>query len=300
MEIHQLRYFVAVAEEKSFSRAAEKVRVAQPSLSQQIQKLESELGQPLFDRLARRVVLTEAGTGFLPYAQRILNELSSAQRYVSDRSETPRGRVCLGILPTIAPFVLEKLLARSAEKFPEVRLSITEDVTDNLLRTVDTGETDLAVISTCRSASGAHLERWAYEPLMAALPKTHALARQRVVSWRELKRETVLILPESHCLSRQIHRSCVQHRVRDQRVDALQLTTLLAMVSAGRGISLVPKMAAGSSAEKSGCVFLPFKGVQPKREINLLRNAQHYQSKAAVAATQVAREVLCDAIGGDE
>jgi len=299
MEIHQLRYFVAVAEEKSFSRAAEKVRVAQPSLSQQIQKLEGELGQPLFDRLARSVILTEAGNGFLPYAQRILNELSSAQRYVSDRSETPSGEVSVGILPTIAPFVVETLLARSAERFPAVRLNIIEDVTDTLVRMVDAGEVDIAVISTCRSANGAHIERWADEPLIAALPKNHRLAERGAIAWRDLHRETVLVLPESHCLSRQIHKSCLQHRVRDKRVGALQLTTLLAMVSAGRGISLVPKMGVNGWREQSGCVFLPFKGVEPKREINLLRNALHYQSKAATAAAEVAREVLCEAISGN-
>jgi LysR family hydrogen peroxide-inducible transcriptional activator len=298
VEIHQLRYFVAVAEEKSFSRAAEKVRVAQPSLSQQIQKLEGELGQPLFDRLARSVILTEAGHGFLPYAQRILNELSSAQRYVSDRGEVPSGDVTLGILPTIAPFIVEGLLARSTERFAGVRLNIIEDVTDNLMRMVDAGEVDLAIISTCRSATGAHVERWADEPLLAALPKHHRLATRGEIAWRDLQRETVLVLPESHCLSRQIHKSCLQHRVRDKRVGALQLTTLLAMVSAGRGVSLVPKMGVKRWGEESGCVFLPFKGVEPKREINLLRNALHYQSKAATAVAEVAREVLCEAIGG--
>jgi LysR family transcriptional regulator, hydrogen peroxide-inducible genes activator len=297
MEIHQLRYFVAVAEEKSFSRAAEKVRVAQPSLSQQIQKLESELGRPLFDRLARSVILTEAGSGFLPYAQRILSELSSAQRYVSDRSDTPSGEVTVGILPTIAPFVVESLLARSAERFPELRLNIVEDVTDSLVKMVDTGEVDIAIISTCRSAAGAHIERWASEPLIAALPKSHRLAGHDAVTWRELQRETVLVLPESHCLSRQIHKWCQQHRLRDKRVGALQLATLLAMVSAGRGISLVPKMGVKKWRTGEECAFLPFKGVEPKREINLLRNSLHYQSKAATVTAEAARQVLCEAIG---
>ena len=298
MEIHQLRYFVAVAEEKSFSRAAEKVRVAQPSLSQQIQKLEAELGQPLFDRLTRRVVLTEAGNGFLPFAHRILNELSSAQRYVSDRSEKPSGEVSIGILPTIAPFVVERLLERCAKRFEAVKLKVVEDVTDNLVRKVEAGEVDLAIISTCRGGAGAHIELWVDEPLMAALPKTHALAKRTEIAWRELHKETVLVLPESNCLSRQIARWCATHRLKQQRVEALQLVTLLAMVSAGGGISLVPKLAKNILDEKTGCVFLPFKGVEPKREINLLRNAQHYQSRAAMAVAEVGREVLCEAIGG--
>lgn len=296
MEIHQLRYFVAVAEEKSFSRAAEKVRVAQPSLSQQIQKLEAELGQPLFDRLARRVVLTEAGVGFLPYAQRILNELSSAQRFVSDRSDDARGDVAVGILPTIAPFIVEHLLSKCWQKYASVRLNVIEDVTENLMRMVDAGEIDLAIISTCRNANGAHVEKCIDEPLVAAVPADHRLGQRDSIGWRELARETVLILPESHCLAQQIQRSCVAHRVRNKRVGALQLSTLLGMVSAGRGISLVPKMAMNKWRDRTGCVFVEFKGVQPKREINLLRNAQHYQSKAAVAVAEVAKKVLNDAV----
>jgi LysR family hydrogen peroxide-inducible transcriptional activator len=296
MEIHQLRYFVAVAEEKSFSRAAEKVRVAQPSLSQQIQKLEAELGQPLFDRLTRKVILTEAGNGFLPYAHRILNELSSAQRFVSDRSDDPRGEVCLGILPTIAPFIVEKLLSECGRRYSTVRVNIIEDVTESMLRMVDSGEIDLAIISTCRNANGGHVEKCIDEPLLAALPMHHPLAKKEKVSWRELVKETVLILPESHCLSQQIQRSCAAHRIRHKRIGALQLSTLLAMVSAGRGISLVPRMSVKKWGERTGCVFREFKGVQPKREINLLRNAQHYQSKAAVSVALIAKEVLTEAI----
>ena len=185
MEIHQLRYFVAVAQEGSFSRAAEKVRVAQPSLSQQIQKLEAELGQPLFDRLARRVNLTEAGHGLLPFAQRILNELSSAQRFVSDRGKAPVGPVKLGVLPTIAPFITRHLVRRTAEELPDVALSVIENVTDELLLLVDRGELDFAIISTCRPGVGsAHraldrgtTARGAAGRTPAGKPKDNCLAR---------------------------------------------------------------------------------------------------------------------------
>ena len=218
---------------------------------------------------------------------------------MSDRDEQPKGEVNLGILPTIAPFMLEALFGRCGERHAGVRLNVVEDVTDNLVRMVDTGELDFAIISTCRAGAGAHIEEWAEEPLIAALPKEHALAGRGAVAWRELKRETVLVLPESNCLSRQIQKWCAAHRVRQKRVGALQLTTLLAMVSAGRGISLVPKMAMQQfRTEVTGCVFVPFKGVEPKREINLLRNALHYQSKAAMAAAELGREVVREAMEG--
>jgi LysR family transcriptional regulator, hydrogen peroxide-inducible genes activator len=298
VEIHQLRYFVAVAELGSFSRAAEKVRVAQPSLSQQIQKLEAELGQPLFDRLTRRVVLTEAGHGLIPFAHRILNELSSAQRFVNDRAGVPAGEVKLGMLPTIAPFITRSLMTLCVERYPDVKLNVIEDVTDRLVKMVEAGEVDLAIISTCRPSSGIHVEQIAEEALLAALPKGHPLVGRERVAWRDLRRESVLLLHESHCLSKQIQKWCLQHRVRQKRAGALQLSTLLELVAAGGGISLVPHMAV-RPATANGCVFLPFRGVTPKREINLLRNASHYMGKAALAVAELGKELIGEAVAGD-
>src|SRR5207248_4560529 len=106
MEIHQLRYFVAVADEGNFSRAAEKVRVAQPSLSQQIQKLEAEVGQPLFDRLPRSVGLTDAGRCLIDYARQILAAIRDARRCVDESKGRVAGRLAIGAIPTIAPYVL--------------------------------------------------------------------------------------------------------------------------------------------------------------------------------------------------
>ena len=121
MEIHQLRYFVAVAEEGSFSRAAERMRVAQPSLSQQIQKLEREMGQRLFDRLARGVTPTAAGAGLLPLVRKILNDLADARRCVEERLDMIGGTVTVGIIPTIAPYVLGRLLADFGREYPQSR-----------------------------------------------------------------------------------------------------------------------------------------------------------------------------------
>src|SRR5256886_8152865 len=115
MEIHQLRYFVAVAEEGSFSRAAGKVRVAQPSLSQQIRKLEAEVGQPLFDRLPRSVVLTEAGRCLIDYARQILASIGDARRCVDELKGEVAGRVAVGAIPTIAPYVLPRSEEHTSE-----------------------------------------------------------------------------------------------------------------------------------------------------------------------------------------
>ena len=134
MEIHQLEYLVAVAEEAHFSRAAERVGVAQPSLSQQIKKLEQEIGQPLFDRMARGVVLTEAGRVMLEHARRVLGEIADARKHVSETAGSVGGTLVVGAIPTIAPFLLPDVLTRFSKQWPAVKLRIFEGPTSQMVR----------------------------------------------------------------------------------------------------------------------------------------------------------------------
>lgn len=294
MEFHQLRYFIAVAEEGSFSRAAERVHVAQPSLSQQIQKLESELGQALFDRLPRRVLLTEAGRALLPFARRILNEIADARHSLDDSDGKISGTVRVGLIPTIAPFVLEPLLAAAEQS--GIRLEIQEDVTENLVRELENGERDLAILSDCRRTPGIHLERLAMEPLAAAVPASHRLASAGRIGWRHLRGERILTMHEAHCLSRQVRRACAAHGLSPApELPLLQISTLLVLVAAGQGISLLPAMARGHIAG-TGCVLLPFRVQGPSRAINLARNYARYHGKAAAVIAGLVRRCVAELI----
>jgi LysR family transcriptional regulator, hydrogen peroxide-inducible genes activator len=134
MEMHQLRYVVAVARMGNFSRAAEECHVSQPSLSQQIQKLEAELGGPLFDRMKRTAKLTPSGEAFLRRAVRILEEASAAQREAADAKGLLRGVISVGVLPTIAPYLLPAVMARFTKKYPGVEVIAQEDTTAQLLK----------------------------------------------------------------------------------------------------------------------------------------------------------------------
>lgn len=298
MEVHQLRYFLAVAETGSFSRAAERSHVAQPSLSQQIQKLERELGQPLFDRLSRKVTLTEAGVGLLPYARRILNDIADAQKFAANGRGEPSGLVRVGMIPTIAPYVVGRFLEACGRELPRVEAAVTEDVTERLVRAVDEGEIDLAIISTCRPAATLHVEECGREPLLVALPKGHALAGEAEVGWMKLRKEKILLLHESHCLSRQIRNWCAGRGLRaSDDANVLQLRTLLALIASGRGISFVPEMATEIETEQ-GCVLVKIKGRAPGREINVLRNQSRHQTRAAAAVAELARGLLCKPGGG--
>src|SRR5947209_1303315 len=292
MELHQLRYFVAVADEGNFSRAAAKVRVAQPSLSQQIRKLEAEIGQPLFDRLPRSVVLTEAGRCLLDYARQILASIGDAQRCVDELKGKIAGDVAVGAIPTIAPYVLPELVVTFQKHYPDVTLHIVEDVTEGIARRIEVGELDVALASTCQKSPTLRVEHFGSEPLLALLPEGHPLAKQTEVSFDDLKSQRFLLLHEMHCLSQQVHHLLESRRLLPEiALAGSQLTTIAHMVAAGIGVSIVPHMMV-KHQESPGCVSLPFAPPVPERELNLLHNPLRFQTKAAAAFHREAAALL--------
>src|SRR5436189_564756 len=292
MEIHQLRYFVAVADEGNFSRAAAKVRVAQPSLSQQIRKLEAEIGQPLFDRLPRSVVITEAGRCLLDYARQILASIGDARRCVDELKGKIAGDVAVGAIPTIAPYVLPELVVTFQTHYPDVTLHIVEDVTAVISRRVEAGELDVALASTCQRSPTLRVEHLGKEPLLALVPEGYALAKQTVITLDDLKSQRFLLLHEMHCLSQQVHHLLEARRLRPEiALAGSQLSTIANMVAAGIGVSIVPQMMVKQQAAP-GCVSLPFAPPVPERDLNLLYNPLRFQSKAAAAFRQEAAAAL--------
>ena len=292
MEIHQLRYFVAVAEEGSFSRAAAKVRVAQPSLSQQIRKLEAEVGQPLFDRLPRSVVLTEAGHCLIDYARQILASIVEARRCVDELKGEVAGELAVGAIPTIAPYVLPGLVRKFQEHYPQVTLEIVEDVTEGITRRVEAGELDVALASTCQPSSTLRRESLGNEPLLALVPEGHPLAKKTLVELDDLKSQRFLLLHEMHCLSQQVHHLLEgRHLQPEIALAGSQLGTIANMVAAGIGVSIVPQLMVSHQATP-GCVSLPFAPPVPERELNVLYNPLRFQSKAAAAFRQEAAAAL--------
>src|SRR5256714_8299066 len=292
MEIHHVRYFVAVAEEGSFSRAAARVRVAKPSLSQQIRKLEAEIGQPLFDRLPRSVVLTEAGRCLLDYARQILASIGDAQRSVDALKGKIAGDVAVGAIPTIAPYVLPELVVTFQKHYPDVTLHIVEDVTAGITRRIEGGELDVALASTCQKSATLRVQHLGNEPLLALVPEGDSLAKQTVVSFDDLKSQRFLLLHEMHCLSQQVHHLLESRRLHPEvALAGSQLSTIANMVAAGIGLSIVPQMMVKHHATP-GCVSLPFAPPVPHRELNLLYNPLRFQSKAAAALRKEAAAAL--------
>lgn len=288
MEIHQLRYFVAVAEEGSFSRAAAREHVAQPSLSQQIQKLEAEMDHRLFDRLSRSVVLTEAGKCLLEYARKILVEIAESRRCLDDLKSDVAGRLAVGAIPTMAPYVLPKLIGDFQTRYPKVDLEILEDTTERLASKLEEGTLDIAIMSTCQQSPALEPHPLGKEALFVLLPNQHRLAKKKKISWSDLKSEKFLLLHEVHCLSAQVCQLLATHNLRPElALRGAQIATIAQMVATGMGVSLVPQMMIENDLP-GGCVALPFTPPAPMREINLLRNPLRLETKAAAAFHQEA------------
>jgi LysR family transcriptional regulator, hydrogen peroxide-inducible genes activator len=271
MEIQQLRYFCAVVETGTFSRAAELTHVSQPSLSQQILKLEDELGARLFDRLGRTVRLTEVGRAFLPRARAVLHDLETARSEVAERKASIGGPISIGVIPTIAPYFLPGILAAFSRKFQQSRATVVEEITPVLLEKLRAGSIDVAIVALPLGVRGHEFESFPLlqEDLFALLPKSHLLAHRRSVSLNELRSEPFLMLRDGHCFRETAVAACKRAHLNPQVVfESGQFSSILSMVSAGLGVSVVPEMAI---EKRSGCRFVPLADARARRTIGTVR-----------------------------
>ena len=247
MEMHQLRYVVAVARTGNFTRAAEQCHVSQPSLSQQIQKLEDELGERLFDRMRREAKLTPHGEAFLRHAVNVLEEVDAAEREARDATDLLRGTVRVGVLPTIAPYLLPGAVAEFMERYPGVEIVAQEDITGHLLRLLLACELDFALASQPIQDGRLEVRELFAEELLLALPPGHPLTRKRKVNLADLKTERFIVMKEGHCLGQQVLNFCDRRDLRPNiSFRSAQLETIQSLVCAGMGLSLIPAMATNS------------------------------------------------------
>jgi LysR family hydrogen peroxide-inducible transcriptional activator len=280
MELHQLRYFVAVAQASNFSRAAERCHVSQPSLSQQILKLEHQLGQPLFSRLGRKAVLTDAGRMLLGRAAAILSAVDEAERRLRDGDEVRGGRLAVGAIPTIAPFLLPRVLDDFGQRYPQVELTIHEDVTRHLVRLVLEGELDLAIMALPLADDHLQIEPLFAEPLFAALNRHHPLARRRQLTIQQLSAERFILLNEMHCLGEQVLSFCRAKECQPQiACRSAQVATLQSLIALGQGVSLLPEMARRADKSKR-LVYRRLAQDQPSRTVAVVWHRHHFHSPA--------------------
>jgi LysR family transcriptional regulator, hydrogen peroxide-inducible genes activator len=297
MEMHQLRYFAAVARTGNFSRAARECRVAQPSLSQQILKLEDEVGERLFERTQRRALLTPAGSLFLPHALNILDAAERGRQEIREMGGQVRGKIRLGALPTIAPYFLPNVIRSFRTKYPGVELIIQEETTQQLLRGLEEKELDLALISDASPNPRIEIRPLFSEELLLCLPATHPLVKQKKVVADDLRDEKFILMQDGHCLGAQAQQFCESKGFHPEiSCRSAQIGTVLAMVQAGLGVSLIPEMAL-AGAPRQGIVYRPLDGVRPRR---ILALALPGQRKSSLCVTEFAKFVRAAPLRGDD
>lgn len=280
MELHQLRYFVAVAETENFTKAAARAHVTQPALSQQIMKLESEVGHKLFHRLGRKAVLTEAGAAFLDRARRILFEVENAAKELSDHPSLER-RITVGAVQTVMPFLLAPLIATLRDSHPNLLIGAQEDFRANLVRAVVEGDLDLAIVPTPVKDHRISVEPLLQEPLLLVVGRQHPIASRSEISISDLAEETFISLGDSSALATQVRAFFGDQKLQPRiGFRCAQVATLKVFVAMGLGISLLPQLARLPD-DREELTYLRLTGSAPTRELVVIRHLQRYQSRGA-------------------
>lgn len=246
MNLRDLRYIVAVADHGHFGRASTACAVSQPTLSGQILKLEKELGVEVFERDGKSVRLTPAGQPIVAHARRCVtaaDDLLAAAALHRDPDAAP---LRLGIIPTLAPYIMPLVLPALRDAMPRLRLMLAEDVTDRLMDLLGRGDLDAALIASAPHGTGLHEAMLFDEPFWLVLPKDHPLAAREVVEADAIDSHAMLLLQDGHCLRDQALELCRRpHRDARAMADmrATTLDTLLQMAAAGHGMTLMPHLA---------------------------------------------------------
>ncbi|MEO1287099.1 MAG: LysR family transcriptional regulator, partial [Chloroflexota bacterium] len=241
MELRQLEYFVAVVETGSFSRAAKRCNITQPSLSQQIIKLEQELEQTLFDRLGRSIVITEVGKLFYPRAMSILSEVQQAKYIITDGYNPEERELAIGIIPTLAPYILSGAVERFQVAYPTASLQILEDTTNTLVDELLNASLDVIFVSLPINNKKIKTIEVFTEPLLVAMNNNNALANVATVNAELLSNLPFIRLTDPNCLADQLDAFCYTQKIDPPVIyRTSNLTTTMELVQSGLGVSLVP------------------------------------------------------------
>jgi LysR family transcriptional regulator, hydrogen peroxide-inducible genes activator len=299
MNLQDLRYLVAVAHHRHFGRAAEACNVSQPTLSSQIRKLENELGVTLLERTNKRVDLTPVGSQILNHAQRALAEAGQMEAVAQAARDPLVGPLKLGVIPTLAPYLMPMILKPLKQAYPSLILELWEDQTRSLIDGLRNHRLDAALLATPPDAPEITELALFEEPLLAALPLNHRLARAKTVSEEALANE-LLVLADGHCLASQALAACGARNGMlkggmPASMQASTLETLVNLVAAGYGTTLLPALAADSFRARE-IVLRPLVG-KSSRTIRLVSRPGFPRAQALRALEKVIRKAVSAAVG---
>jgi len=298
MNLQELRYLVAIAEHRHFGRAAEACNVSQPTLSSQIRKLEDELGVTLLERTNKRVDITPVGSQILAHAQQALAHAGQMEAVARAARDPLIGALKLGVIPTLAPYLMPLILKPLKQSYPGLNIELWEDQTRSLIEGLRNHRLDAALLATEPDAPEITEIVLFDEPLLAALPPRHRLAHAKLIDERSLTEE-LLVLAEGHCLANQALAACGPKHGQGHShprtelqgsMQAATLETLVNLVAAGYGATLIPALASRSLARR-GIALRPLAG-GTSRTIRLASRPGFPRPQALRALEKVIRKAV--------
>ncbi|CAH1195994.1 Hydrogen peroxide-inducible genes activator [Paenibacillus plantiphilus] len=294
MEFRQLQYVIQIAKEKNFSRAAEKLHIAQPSLSQQLSKLEKEIGVLLFRRTTNSVELTHAGSVFVEKAQNILDSIEQLKQELDDLAHMRKGKLVVGSLPITGSHVLPLVLPVFGKRYPEIEVVLVEDSSSRLEQLTASGQTDLSLLSLPLQEPSLTWEAIIDEEICLAVPPEHGLAkRSEPVQLSDLAAEPFIILKKGQGF-RQIVLELCEGAGFEPRVvfESGNIETVQSLVAAGMGIACVPKMVTRAKWSEFAPVYLGIAPPTPSRTLVIASRKGRYLSKAAEAFIETMKSTV--------
>ncbi|MFF2887535.1 LysR family transcriptional regulator [Paenibacillus sp. NPDC057967] len=292
MELRQLNYVIQIANEKNFSRAADKLHIAQPSLSQQLSKLEQELGVLLFRRTTNSVELTQAGKVFVEKSQTILDTVEQLKQEMDDMAQMRRGRLVVGTLPITGSHVLPLVLPAFGAQYPQIEVVLVEETTAKLEQLTASGGTDLSLLSLPLIDSSLSYEPYLEEEIWLAVPPQHRLAsRQEPIEISELSAEPFIGLKRGQGFRQITVELCEAVGFTPQIVfESSNIETVQSLVAGGMGIAFVPRMLTRTGGDFAP-VYLKLQS-RPTRTLVVASRKGRYLSKAAQAFISTLNETI--------
>lgn len=275
MNLRDLKYIIAVAETRHFGKAAERCFISQPTLSGQIKKLEDELGVAIFERTNRSVEITPVGEDIVIHARQMMEQADVIQQLAQIHQDPLAGPLRIGAIPTLSPYLMPLILAPLKKQLPQIKLILSEELTDSLLERLRHHEIDAALLATPATEPDLEILPLFKEPFWVAYPRKHTFYTKEKITLRDLDNENLLLLAEGHCLAQQAMDVChmKERQLQGEMADlrAASLETLIQLVSAGFGITLVPALALrGSWMTGSGVVAQPLTMANAARRVSLV------------------------------
>ncbi|MEM9559387.1 MAG: LysR substrate-binding domain-containing protein [Planctomycetota bacterium] len=268
-DARHLRCFVAAAEAESVRAAARRLGLAQATVTEHIRRLESLLGFSVFDRIGRTVVLTEQGRLLLPRARAAVRAVEDLTAGIDQALESGAGRLTIGAIPTMSPYILPSVLSALRNEYPECEIVVTEDLTESLLERLDDHTIEAAVLSPPISHPRIECDTLGTEPMLVIAPENASIEATNEVTLRELRSHRRVSLSNMHCLGDQIESFCTKRDLSRQiTCNATQLDTVFELVRLGLGVSLVPMMALGTHRTE-GLRAMRLRREVPRRHIGL-------------------------------